>query len=131
MNFKQLAALATLTTLAGACEPKVYDTSDAIGAGDECTALVDGDWTASGSAFGMAMGMTVAMDVEGCTFTIDDWSMAMGSLPDAGQVNMDEVGLSSADDSYWATCTGTVNEDGTEASGVCSGDGGAWSLIAD
>lgn len=90
-----------------------------------CQALTDGDWTGSGPALGMAMGVTLTMDTSGCTFTLTDWSMQMGSLPDSGTVDDDTVTLGS--DSYWATCTGTATG-GTAFDGVCADDNAAFSF---
>lgn len=97
--------------------------------GGECTSLVDGAWTLGGDALGMEMGATVTMDVAGCTFTISDWSMEMGSLPSGGSVSGAEVTLT-GDDDYWATCTGTVSDDGTSVEGACD-DGSAFSMAVD
>lgn len=93
-----------------------------------CTALTDGTWDAGGAAFGMTMSMTVTMDVTGCSFTITDWDMQMGVLPDGGTVAGDQVSLTGS--AYWETCTGTATTDGTSVSGVCSDDGAAFSLDA-
>lgn len=93
-----------------------------------CTALTDGRWDAGGAAFGMTMAMTVTMDVTGCSFTITDWDMQMGVMPDGGSVAGDQVTLSGS--AYWDTCTGTAATDGTSVAGVCSDDGAAFTLDA-
>ena len=94
-----------------------------------CQALTDGDWTGSGAAFGMAMGVSLTFNATGCAFTLTDWSMNMGSLPDSGTVEGDSVTLG-GDDSYWATCVGEATG-GTSIDGVCADDGAAFSLDLD
>lgn len=96
--------------------------------GGDCTALVDGTWTFGGEAMAMDMVAAVTMDVEGCTFAITDWTMTMGSVPTGGTVAGDQVTLA-GDDAYWATCTGTVAEDGRSADGACD-DGYFFSMAA-
>ena len=99
------------------------------GGGGDCTALEDGEWTFDGAAIGMLMGGTVTMDVAGCSFEISEWSMAMSDLPTGGEVVGDEVTLT-GDSDYWASCTGKVNDEGTEVSGTCSEDDAAFTMAA-
>lgn len=93
--------------------------------GGDCTTLMDGDWTFDGSSVGMAMGVAVAMDAEGCSFTLADWTMDMGSVPTGGTIEGDQVTL--AGDDPWPTCTGTVNAEGDSAEGGCD-DGTTWMM---
>jgi len=93
-----------------------------------CTALMDGAWVGSGAALGgMPMGVMVMMDVAGGSFTLTDWDMVMGELPDGGTVAGDQVTLMGTDP-YWATCTGTVSAMGDAVVGVCADDGAGWDL---
>lgn len=91
-----------------------------------CQALTNGAWVGSGAAFGMAMGVTLTLDSDTCAFTLTDWDMVMGSLPDGGTVDGDTVTLS-GDDAYWSTCVGEATG-GTTIDGVCSEDGAAFTL---
>lgn len=107
------------------------DTAAVDDSGEEeaaCVALQDGDWSVQGPAFGMRMGMVVTMDVESCSFTITDWSMQMGSMPDGGTVEGSTVTLGSATDTYWGSCAGDMDADGTEANGQCADDAAGWSM---
>ena len=91
------------------------------GGSGECTALEDGEWTFDGSAIGMTMGGVVQMDVEGCSFEISEWSMAMSDLPTGGEIVGDEVTLTGEDD-YWASCVGKIDAEGKSVSGTCADD---------
>ena len=127
-----IAAVLGLAACAGSSETDDTDStadSDTDGATEEgCTELTSGDWVGSGAAFGMSMGVELEMDAEGCTFELNNWSMNMGSLPDGGTVDGDQVTL--AGDSYWESCVGTADSVG-EVSGVCDDDGAAFSLELD
>ncbi len=92
------------------------------GEAGDCTALTDGTWTLDGTAIGMAMTATVTMDVEGCSFTFSEWSMAM-VVPDGGVIDGATVTLTG---DGFDDCTGEVAEDGT-VEGAC-GDGGTFTM---
>lgn len=99
------------------------------GGSGECTALEDGEWAFDGAAIGMAMGGTVTMDVDGCTFEISEWTMAMSDLPTGGEVVGDEVTLT-GEDAYWSTCTGKVDSAGKAVSGACADDDAEFTMTA-
>jgi hypothetical protein len=131
-NLLRFVPLLTFTACAGTAETDDSDAatdSDTDVAEEEgCTALTSGDWTGSGAALGMPMGVELEMDAESCTFELNNWSMEMGSLPDSGTVDGDQVTLGG--DAYWETCAGTADsEEGF--SGVCSDDGAAFSFELD
>ncbi len=97
------------------------------GGGDAtCTPLASGEWTINGSAMGMPMGATVTMDADKCEFAFSDWSMEMLSLPIGGSI--DGTALTLDGDAHWSSCTGTVDAEGTGASGTCSDDGTEFAL---
>ena len=106
-------------------------------AADTCDDLTAGTWDMGGSAFGMTMGATVAVDSAGCTFAFSDWSMGM-DVPAGGVIAGDAVtftneAMGDDDDSAgmagrdWAACTGTLAS-ATSASGTCSDDGATWTM---
>jgi hypothetical protein len=86
-----------------------------------CTALAEGSWSAGGTCFGHEMSATLALEPDGCGFTLTDWSMAM-STPSGGTVTSSDVVLDGQD---WDDCTGTT--DGQSISGAC-GDGCTFDL---
>lgn len=97
------------------------------GTDGSCVALQEGDWTTDGAAGGgMPMQATLTLGEDGCSFTFSDWNMAMTNLPAGGTVAGDQVTLSG--DAYFETCTGTVNADGSAASGICDDDGAGWEM---
>jgi len=95
-----------------------------------CSALMDGPYNADGASMGMTMGTVLTMDAVACTFTLTEWDMVMGSIPDSGSIDGDTVTLG-GEDAYWSSCTGTVDANGMAASGVCDDDGADWSLTMD
>lgn len=98
------------------------------GCGDpECTALVDGEWTMDGAAFGMEMIGVVTMDAAACSFTLGEWNMQMGSLPTGGTVRGDAVEFDG--DEFWQKCSGTVSADGASITGACD-DGSDLTMSA-
>jgi hypothetical protein len=98
------------------------DVVDTEPTGPQCTALTSGEWSGGGSALGMTMGVTLTMDEAACTFTLTDWSMVMGDLPDQGSIDGDAVTMGSS--SYWSGCTATVSS-ATQFSGACD-DGASF-----
>jgi hypothetical protein len=97
----------------------------ACGAAPTCEPLTDGAWTADGSAFGMAMGMTLTMSADDCTFTVGGWDMEMGPMPTGGSLDGASVVLDG--DAFWASCVGDVAGSGS-MSGVCEEDGSTWTM---
>jgi hypothetical protein len=127
--------------LALACTPKdsdetgLQDTNSEVGdtgpAGN-CVVLPSGDWTASGAAFGMRMGVTLTFDESDCTFALVDWSMNHGEdyTPQSGQVSGTTVTLGGTT-SYWESCSGTTASEGRSISGLCTDDTAGFELSAD
>ncbi|MCK6519258.1 hypothetical protein L6R46_29855 [Myxococcota bacterium] len=75
-----------------------------------------------GSCFGMRMTATLTADAASCSFSLADWSMSHGNLPEGGAVTGAAVTLSGGD---FEGCTGSV--DAAAMSGICD-DGCAWEL---
>jgi hypothetical protein len=112
-----------------ACGPSAGDFVPLEG-GDTCTALASGTWTFTGAAWAMAGGTMdgdVTMDADACTFTLDEWDMAMDDLPLGGAVDGDTVQLDGLD-SYWRSCTGTAADENSVA-GTCADDGAEWTMV--
>lgn len=111
-----MRALLPLILVAAACagDTDVADTDTDDPAG--CTTPSEGAWTMNGSCFGMAMGGTLTVEADDCSFTFSDWDMAM-SVPSGGTVSGDTVNFTGAG---WDDCSGTT--DGTSMTGAC-GDG--------
>lgn len=113
----------TLVFLLMACSDKPVD--DSGGTADGCTALTDGDWSATGSAFAMTMSVTVTMDAGACAFTFSDWSAGMGHpVPDGGTVQGDQVTFTG---DVWEGCVGTA-ADAETISGECDDAGGSFEM---
>lgn len=87
-----------------------------------CSVPESGTYDASGSCFGMGMGVDLTMDAEACTFTLSDWSMNHAGLAEGGTVTGTDVTLVGGD---FEGCEGTI--DGDTLTGTCS-DGCAWEL---
>ena len=90
-----------------------------------CGGVESGVYVARGPCFGMTMDVGLELNVDDCTFVLDDWSMNHGNLPEAGVVEGDQVTLSGGD---YDDCVGTM--DGGEISGTCP-SGCAWVLNYD
>ena len=111
------------------CAGAGADSAPILG-GDTCTAPTVGTWTFSGAAFGMGeetMDGDLALDSETCTFTLENWSMAMDDLPSGGALDGDAVQLDGLN-SFWRTCVGTASDENT-VSGTCSDDGSDWRMV--
>lgn len=94
-----------------------------------CVELPDGRWTAAGAAFGMPMEMTLTMNAAECRFTITEWDMVMGSLPDSGETTPGEVWLNdTTGDAYWQSCHGTFDAGTGRVDGICDDDGSGWGM---
>ena len=92
--------------------------SDADTDTSACTELTEGGWTADGSCVGMMMTATLTVaKSDSCSFTLDEWDMAM-DVPTGGTIVGTDVTLTGGGN--WDTCTGTT--DGVSISGTC-GDG--------
>jgi hypothetical protein len=100
---------------------------DALEGGLSCTQLVSGIWTASGDAFGMDMQLSLEMNDESCSFTFDNWDMAMDELPTGGVIDGTRVQLDAPTD-LWRSCTGNAASS-VEITGNCADDGTAFSLV--
>lgn len=123
MRFSPLPfLLATACSGGGETDTSAADTDTT----PACQTLTDGTWTGSGAAFGMAMDVTLTLDGAACSFTLTDWDMVMGSLPDGGTIAEDTVTLAGTD-AYWSTCVGEATG-GTVIDGVCEEDGAAFSF---
>ncbi len=122
----RLAAI--LCLVATGCSPAADTSTDTVETDTTptCQALTEGVWVADGAAFGMAMGVTLTLDASTCAFTLTNWSMIMGTLPDGGTIDGDTVTLTGSDP-YWTTCSGEA-VGGTAIDGVCSDDGAAFTL---
>jgi hypothetical protein len=119
--------LVTMLAMGAGCKPDDTEVVDTDGGGDSdtlpaCTALTDGEWDGGGSALGMTMGVTLTMDATACTFTLTNWSMNMGDMPDAGTLDGDTVTMGSS--SYWSGCEGTVDS-AEQFAGSCA-DGASF-----
>lgn len=110
-----------LLAVLAACTPEGGDSSGTPVGGDTCTALVSGEWAASGDALGMPMTTTLSMDVDACTFAFSAWNMTMDDLPSGGVLDGDAVQLDGLNH-YWRSCTATVDTAGAFA-GTCADDG--------
>lgn len=116
-----LVVLATLS----ACTP-TGEEPEPLEGGETCTVLTSGSWLAVGAALGMPEGsgdmfVDLTMDEAACTFTLDNWSMAMGDLPTAGALDGADVildGLTSG----WRECTGTAADEVTFSGACANGD---------
>lgn len=105
-----------------ACGPAPSGPGEGEGEGEgNCTEMMPGPWSAGGSAFGMDMTTTTAVD--GCTATFSDWNMAM-SVPEGATISGSDVTFTGAG---WDDCTGTLSDDGMEITGECS-DGSALEM---
>lgn len=114
-----------------ACTPTTEDPEPLKG-GDSCTVLTSGSWLAVGAALGMPEGsgemfVDLAMDEASCTFTLDNWSMAMGDLPTAGALDRAAVTLDGLT-SGWRECTGTAADEMTFSGACANGDDFDFSL---
>lgn len=119
-----------VVVLLAACTTPEDDTSSPKG-GDTCTALTSGTWTFTGAAWKMGdnpMDGDITMDVDACTFTIDNWDMQMDDLPTGGVLDGDQVQLDGLN-SYWQRCTGTASDE-THMAGICADDGADWIITA-
>jgi hypothetical protein len=87
-----------------------------------CASVPSGTVQTSGSCFGMRMTATLTADAASCSFSLADWSMSHGNLPEGGAVTGTAVTLSGGD---FEGCTGSV--DAAAMSGICE-DGCAWEL---
>jgi hypothetical protein len=88
-----------------------------------CTELATGRYDGGGSCLGMVMQADLTFDDAACTFTIDNWSMAMGDMPDGGAVSGTDVTLTGPG-IYEQGCAGTITADNT-FDGTCA-DGCAF-----
>lgn len=70
---------------------------------------------------GMQMSADLELGVDGCSFTLDNWNMAM-SVPAGGSVSGTDVAFTGSD---WDGCTGVVSEDGTSIAAECPAGGGS------
>jgi hypothetical protein len=75
----------------------------------------------------LTMDGDVTMAAETCTFTLDEWSMAMNDLPNGGAVDGDTVQLDGKN-SYWRSCVGTATEVGAVA-GSCLDDDADFEMV--
>jgi hypothetical protein len=118
----RLVVLAVLLVACGSGPADGTAPPDGDAAERTCDALPSGGWTVDGACFGMSMGVGLAFDADDCSFTLDDWSMTHGGMPEGGTVDGDAVLLTGGD---FEGCEGAL--DGASMSGVCP-DGCAWEL---
>lgn len=102
----------------GADVAEVSASEDTDGPG--CTEIAEGRWVATGECVGMRMTADLSVADDGCSFTLDDWNMAM-SVPEGGTVTDDQVAFDGDD---WSGCTGTLSADGRSIEASCPSAGG-------
>lgn len=115
----------TLLTLivAMGCAGDAQDTGE--GPPPVCNVLEDGQYDATGPGFGMPMTVWITFDLETCRGELYDWNMAHGQ-PTFLTIDEDEVQLGgsthpeSVSAAYWASCVGTLAEDGRRVEGRCT-----------
>lgn len=117
-----------------ACQDKGEDSVPALVGGDTCTALESGAWYSAGSALGMPsasteMTVSLSMDPDSCLFSLSDWNMDMGAMPDQGALDGAAVQLGGPT-SYWSSCTGTA-ADARTVTGTCADDDAVFELWMD